>query len=192
MSMKSLCGFALTAHMLFALMAATSCLAELPPQISGTDLVTGSSLSRTLKAPAAVDRVIVFLSSKCPCSKSHEPKLAALAREFAPQGVEFVGIHSNVDEPESEAHQHFKEAALPFPVLQDSDARLANAFGALKTPHAYILRGDEILYQGGVDSSAVADDAKVYYLRDALLSIKLGKKPDPGVTRCLGCMIKRN
>jgi len=186
---------ALGLALIVAAAGAAPASADVPAQVTGTELVSGKAFSADLKsadAGSSQERVIVFLSSKCPCSRSHEPKLAALAREFTARGVEFIGIHANQDETEAEARLHFKEAALPFPVVRDTGARLANAFGALKTPHAYILRGNEIVYQGGVDSSAMADEAKSFYLRDALLAVEQGRKPEPGMTRCLGCMIKRN
>src|ERR1700686_1045669 len=36
--------------------------------------------------------VVVFLGTECPLAKSYAPRLAELAKEFAPKGVAFVGV----------------------------------------------------------------------------------------------------
>ncbi len=144
--------------------------------------------------PSAAKRgtVLLFLSAKCPCSASHEPVLANLYREFSGQGFQFLGIHSNGDEPESLVRAHFQSAKLPFPVLRDPGSKLADELGAYKTPHAFVLdpRG-EIVFQGGVDDSHTATKAERHHLKDALIALKEGRKPDPSVVRTLGCIIKR-
>jgi len=136
--------------------------------------------------------VVVFLSSKCPCSASHEPKLKALAREFKPLGFEFVGIHSNSDEPADVSKAHFEKAALGFEVREDEEGKLADSLGALKTPHAFVLNTEgKVLFQGGVDDSQTAESAKKQFLRDALEDIRGGREPRVAMARALGCMIKR-
>ena len=143
--------------------------------------------------PKAKATVVVFLSAKCPCSQSHEPKLRDLAREFGPKGFRFVGIHSNADEPSALSGTHFEAAKLGFPVHEDSNAKWADALGALKTPHAYIIdREGRTLFQGGVDDSSLAAESHKQFLRDALEDVAAGREPRVALARALGCMIKRN
>lgn len=165
--------------------------AALPQKLSGLDLSRGEAIQFNLEDSPSKPTVVVFLSAKCPCSISHEPVLADLYQEFNPQGVRFIGIHSNADEDLNISQSHFREAALPFPVLQDQQAKAADAFGALKTPHVYILQNNEVVYQGGVDDSQVAHTAKKPYLKDALEALVQGKKPKNARVRTLGCRIKR-
>ncbi len=135
--------------------------------------------------------VFVFLSARCPCSASHEGKLRQLAAEFAPRGFAFVGIHANADETRAEARKHFEESRLGFPVVRD-DGKLADALGALKTPHVFVISKERnLLYAGGVDDSKDAARAKKEFLRDALIQITAGEVPQVRETRTLGCMIKR-
>ncbi|MFZ9595760.1 MAG: redoxin family protein [Bdellovibrionia bacterium] len=163
----------------------------LPERLVGFDLVQGQTLDLPWSSPHRAT-VLIFLSSKCPCSASHEPALEALYHEFSPQGVRFLGIHSNADEPSDVAHEHFKIAGLSFPVLQDSGAAIATELGAYKTPHVYLLNSKhEILFQGGVDNSHVAKAATRFYLKEALTAVISGKKPDPKEVRVLGCEIRR-
>ncbi len=137
-------------------------------------------------------RVWVFLSTRCPCSKSHLGKLKRAFEEFSAKGIQFFGVHSNQDEMDSQAPAYFKEANLGFSVYQDPQADLANHFGALKTPHVFIESSDhKILYQGGIDNSKSADSTTANYLRDALTQIHEGKKISQPLSRSLGCLISR-
>ncbi len=134
--------------------------------------------------------VVVFLSATCPCSDSHIPYLKKLKAEF-PQ-IAFVGIHSNMDEDAKTTENYFKTVNLPFTVIQDDKAKLADTFKAYKTPHAFIISKDQkILYEGGVTSSAKAHEASHFYLRDALQDLTHGKEIKVKEVRTLGCMISR-
>jgi hypothetical protein len=76
--------------------------------------------------------------------------------------------------------------------LQDQDAKIADEFAALKTPHAFIVNGQgEIVYSGGVTNSANALSSTKEYLREALLSVSKGENPNPREVRSLGCVIAR-
>jgi peroxiredoxin len=155
--------------------------------LKGLDYKSGAKVAFETEKPTAV---VVFMSARCPCSESHERKLKGLASQF--RDVAFVGVHSNADESFEMGKAHFKKSDFPFPVLRDSNSELANRFGAVKTPHAFVLnaRGD-VLYQGGVDDTHSADAAKKEYLKEALTAIKSGREPDPKIGRTLGCAIQR-
>lgn len=135
---------------------------------------------------------LIFLSTQCPCSQSHEPVLKSLKAQH-PQ-IDFYGIHSNVDESEISADAHFSAAALGFSVLQDDRALLAEKLGALKTPHAFLYDGQGTLfYSGGIDNSNTASQATEHYLKDAISTLLNGKKlgPSEAKRRTLGCLIAR-
>lgn len=160
------------------LVALAPASAAVPPSVGGVDLSDGTT-------------VVVFVSSRCPCSMAHEPKLRALHERFAPQGVRFIGVSSNADETDAEAREHFKAGTIGFPVIRDSGARLADAFGALKTPHAFVVRNGRILYQGGVDDSVSGAPGATPLLASALEAIQAGREPERARGRALGCVIKR-
>jgi hypothetical protein len=156
--------------------------------LTALDLATAQS--RNVSLSNGKVHVVAFLSAKCPCSESHESLLTALVHEF-PE-FEFVGINSNAGESQEVAEKHFTQASLPFPVLKDPMSVTAKEFRALKTPHVYVVDGDgEIIYSGGVTSSATAKPGSKPFLRTALLQVRAGKRPDPAETRTLGCMIER-
>lgn len=166
-----------------------SALACTTKSVSGIDLRTGTMFSSD-KQDSHKGRVIVFLSAKCPCSRSHESSLEKLAKEF-PEFA-FIGIHSNKDEDEGFSSLHFREAGFSFPVIRDQDFKWANELGAMKTPHAYVIgpKG-ECWYRGGVDDTKDASKAKKFYLKQALLDLREGKEPQEKTSRTLGCAIVR-
>ena len=160
-------------------------------KIEGLDLVRGVPVLVEFKQ-ARLGTVVIFLSSRCPCSASHQSTLDRLSKEFASRGFRFVGVHSNADEEVEVARDYFKKSGLTFPVIQDRKSEIADTLGAFKTPHVFVLGTDgEILFQGGVDNSHISNLADKQYLRDALALIVDGKKPSQKEVRVLGCEIRR-
>ncbi len=157
-----------------------------PPTVGGRDVISGTEV--IVRAEKAL--VVVFLSAKCPCSKSHTGELADLAKEF--KEFQFVGVHSNLDESNELAKNYFNELKLPFPVIRDSDAVIADRFKALKTPHAFVLTSaSETVFQGGMSDSTDCADAGRRYLREALSDLRSGKPPRDRRVRTIGCAISR-
>lgn len=155
--------------------------------IKGADVLSGKSLEVT---PKDQGTVVVFLSAVCPCSNSHVEELKNLSAEF-PQ-FSFVAVHSNTDEDAQTTKEYFKKAAISFPVIQDGDAKIADEFKALKTPHAFVLsREGKMLYQGGVSSSRDIAKADRKFLREALTDLKENRAVQTPEGRTLGCTISR-
>jgi hypothetical protein len=171
--------------MLLALLIPLAGHSALPTAFEGVDLKT----SNPVKLERGDKTVVVFLSARCPCSASHETEIKHLAKEYS--GFQFLGVNSNADEDAALAREHFSQSAFPFPVLRDEKSQLANEFGALKTPHAYLIWRGEIVFEGGVDDSHDQTQAKKHYLREALQAVALGKNPEVARARTLGCAIAR-
>jgi len=77
--------------------------------------------------------------------------------------------------------------------LLDERHALADAFGALTTPHVYLFDGEmNLIYVGAIDD-AVDSKASVKepYLKNAIDAHVKGAKIDPNSTRQMGCSIKR-
>jgi peroxiredoxin len=189
-------GFALGAIVAFVFHASffTPSYADLDASqapIEARDLLTGQA--RAFKPDATrKGTVLVFLSARCPCSASHEAKLRSAVAHFGAPDFQFVGVHSTADEPLAEAKEVFARRSLPLPILQDAGSVIANRFGALKTPHVFILSPQgRILYDGGVDDSREASRSTQDYLHEALSSIQAGQAVPRPRTRALGCVIAR-
>ena len=177
----------------YTLIFSSSVYAKQTPlsELNGMDLVKDQVIQVNLTEATSEATVLVFLSARCPCSNSHEGTLEDLSKRFPT--VRFVGIHSNSDEPANEAQSHFKNSPIHFPMVQDKNSKIAEAFGAFKTPHVFVIsKSAKILYQGGVDDSHQASQAGRHYLADALTAIREGKEPEVNQARTLGCAIERD
>jgi peroxiredoxin len=133
---------------------------------------------------------VVFFSAKCPCSNSHFQEVNDLAQSHS--GIQFVGVHSNSDEPFEQAQSYFKSKKISFPVISDSNGKLAEQYKAFKTPHAFLLNSrGEVVYAGGVSNSADGTQATEKPFRNVIEDLKQGRSVRVQSARTLGCVIKR-
>lgn len=139
--------------------------------------------------------VFIFTANRCPGAKAYEKRLADLHREHAPGGVRVIGVNSISSElyPTEALAQLRKaqtERGIEYPILRDCDQRLAHAFGALCTPHAFVFDKQlRLRYRGRIDNSFVAKNATQHYLRDAIRAIVHDREPPRLETMPLGCTI---
>jgi peroxiredoxin len=136
---------------------------------------------------------VVFVATKCPVSNAYNTRMAALGKEYAAKGIPLVGINSNKTEPSAEVKEHAEKHGFTFPVLKDEGNRIADAYGATKTPEVFVVdpKGN-LIYHGRIDENQ-DEPAKVKSpdLRNALEAV-LGGKPVPTAeTKAFGCTIKR-
>jgi peroxiredoxin len=141
--------------------------------------------------------LVVFTCNHCPWAKAWETRIATLGNTYAQRGVGVIAINSN--DPASYADDSFdamvkraKERDFKFPYVVDKGSTVAKAFGAERTPEAFLFNADgTLVYHGTIDDNA--DDAsavKAHYLRDALESVATGQPVAVKQTKALGCGIK--
>ena len=85
-----------------------------------------------------------------------------------------------------------KERGMQFPYVVDATSNVARAFGATKTPEAFLFDKDgKLVYHGTIDDNG-EDAAKVekWYLKDALEAVAGGKDVAVKETKSIGCGIK--
>lgn len=134
--------------------------------------------------------VAIFISKDCPCSKGNLSYINSLSREFP--DFDFIGIHSKRGTSDNEVREYLSDKKMNFDVLLDSDMKIATQFEALKTPHAYIVMPNgDVAYNGGITNTTFPENAKEYYLKNALSEIKNNRKVTKSETRTLGCFIVR-
>jgi peroxiredoxin len=136
---------------------------------------------------------VIFVATKCPVSNAYNTRMAALGKEYAAKGVLLVGINSNKTEPAAEVKEHAEKHGFSFPVLKDDGNKIADAYGATRTPEVFVLdpKGN-LLYHGRIDENQ--DDAKNVRspdLKNALEAVLSGKPVPTAETKAFGCTIKR-
>ncbi|MSP14967.1 MAG: redoxin domain-containing protein [Chloroflexi bacterium] len=137
--------------------------------------------------------VLDFWSAECPISEKYDPYFAAHYAAWQDLGVTFLAIDSNAGYTVAEMQRVAAERHLPFPILRDQGNKVADQYGALTTPHIYILdRQGCVAYQGAVDDTTFRKKAPTRnYLQEALRALLAGTQPEPAQTPPYGCTIVR-
>jgi peroxiredoxin len=140
--------------------------------------------------------VLLFGSNRCPTVKAHAGRMNDVQREYGPRGVQLVAINSNDPHlyPDESFSQMVEQAATDgytFPYLVDDGQRVARAYGASCTFHAFVLDRDRRLrYQGRFDDSRIAANVTSHDLRGALDDILAGRDVRNPITRPYGCSLE--
>lgn len=174
----------LSIFMLLTLISCASTNNQVSKTISGVD-----HNDKKIEVNTALKKgtVVVFLSSFCPCSRSHTALLKKMNKEN--KNFQFVGIHSNYNEDKNKAKEYFKKEDLGFPVIYDKDSKIARKLGGVKTPHVFLIKEGKVLYTGSVTNTNNAKQAKENYLLQALNEVGAGKPVSVSKRKTLGCYI---
>ena len=163
-------------------------------ELPGTD---GSvhHLARYLEQSRAVG--VVCMCNHCPYVKMYIERLKQIQSDFQGQGLTLIGINPNDAEqfPEDSFEKMKPFAAdnrINFPYIRDVTQEVANAFGAKKTPHVFLLNQQGVLcYNGAIDDNPEdSKPIKTNYLRDAIARVLTGEAIAPTSTDPIGCSVK--
>ncbi len=136
--------------------------------------------------------VVVFLATQCPVATDYVERIVALVKAYNDKNVQFIGINSNKQETVAEILEYNKKHGFEFPVLKDPDNKIADYFGARRTPEVFLLDAERLLrYAGAIDDSR--KEPTKNYLQNALDLVIAGKAIPKASkkTRAIGCTIKR-
>ena len=141
--------------------------------------------------------LVVFSCNTCPWVIRWQDRYNILSAFSRKNDIGFVAVNSNARLHESvdsmdEMIYHATTNEYGFPYVLDKDAKLAKAFGAMKTPHVYLFNSDnKLVYTGAIDDNAKsAKKVKNNYLMDAIRALGTNKKIKISETKALGCSIK--
>ena len=136
--------------------------------------------------------VVMFISTQCPVFSDYNERIVALHNDYKDQAVQFIGINSNRNESVEEIAEHNKTNKFDFVVLKDLGNKIADKFGARRTPEVYLLDEKRILrYRGAIDNNQ--KNPETHYLRETLDLVIAGRAipEDRKKTKAFGCTIKR-
>ena len=138
---------------------------------------------------------IVFLGGGCPTARSYVDRLNRLQTTWCPHGVSVVAINANnpyLSPPDTlaEMRKRVGESGLKLPYLKDPQGTLARAFGAVCTPHAFLVDSTTaIVYRGRIDDSRVGDTVTRHELEDAISAVVAAQPVPVPETEPFGCSI---
>jgi thiol-disulfide isomerase/thioredoxin len=161
---------------------------ELAPDFSLADL---DGIPHSLLDARGRILVINFWSAECPWSERIDRALLPLPAEWSGQVV-YYAVASNANEPVELLRQVALERGVPTPLL-DPDQVVADRYGAVTTPHFFVIDAQGILcYQGAFDDVNFRQRTPTrQYLVPAVQALIAGGAPDPGTTPTFGCTLVR-
>lgn len=141
--------------------------------------------------------IVAFISTGCPTVKANEDRLMALQDKYSKAGVGFVAINANnpyLSPPDTfdEMSRRAREKQFNFPYLKDADGTVADQFGAISTPHVFVLDATRhLVYKGRIDDKRDPSRATSSDLENALRDVFAGLPVRVPETNPFGCAIVR-
>jgi len=140
--------------------------------------------------------LVVFTCNHCPFAKAWETRIVELGNTYAAKGIGVIAVNANDPKVAEEdsfdvMQQRAKERGMKFPYVVDATSGVARAFGATKTPEAFLFDKDgKLVYHGAIDDSQDQGKVEAPYLKNALDSVVAGKEVAVKETKSIGCGIK--
>jgi hypothetical protein len=133
----------------------------------------------------------------CPWVKAWQDRIARIGIAAGKQGIGVIAINSNdpVAYPEDDLagmKAQAKQLKLAFPYVVDATSDLARAFGATRTPEAFLFDASgKLVYHGTVDDNAQNEKAVAKpWLEQAVTAVASGQAVPTAETKAFGCSIK--
>jgi len=142
--------------------------------------------------------LVMFSCNTCPVVIKSQARTKEMLEYAAEKGFGVAVINSN-EAKRSEAEsqkamaRYAKEQGYKAPYLVDAGSKLADAFGAARTPEVFLFDGNGVLmYKGAMeDNPTNPSESTQLYLKNAIDQVSIGMVPDPASTKSIGCGIKR-
>jgi len=141
--------------------------------------------------------LVVFTCNACPWAKAWEERIVALGNHAQEEGIGVIAINANdpkvvADDGFAEMQSRAEERGMTYPYVVDSTSEIARAFGATRTPEAFLFDASgKLVYHGTIDDNAQEPDkVEKRYLEDAVDAVLAGSAIPVAETKALGCGIK--
>lgn len=141
--------------------------------------------------------VVFFTCNHCPYVIHSNEGTRKTIEKFSDQSVQFVGINANsaqTNPKDSFEHMvsNMEENDYPWLYLHDETQEVAQAYGALRTPHFFVFDKDRTLIYTGraVDNPREPEKITVDDLENALTAHLAGEPIPVPLTNPLGCNVK--
>jgi len=143
------------------------------------------------------DKIVVleWLNPDCPFVQRHYKAgtMKNLATKYADDGVVWLTINST-NYMDAAANAKFKsDNGLPYTILVDQSGEVGHLYGAMTTPHMYIIdQSGTLAYIGAIDDDPRGNKGEpaVNYVAVALDEVLAGKSVTTAETKPYGCSVK--
>lgn len=159
--------------------------------------VSGRSVSLA-EAAKSNGLLVIFSCNTCPWVAKWEDRYLELAGITEKNNIGMIALNPNErirnrGESMEDMKKRAEKKGYKFFYVLDKDHKLADAFGATRTPHIFLFNSEmKLVYRGAIDDNANdAKKVKKHYLKDAIEAMLAGNKVQQASTKSLGCTIKR-
>jgi DsbE subfamily thiol:disulfide oxidoreductase len=133
-------------------------------ELEGTLLADGQPWSSAAIRGSVL--VVNYWASWCTPCRAEQPRLTRVARDYAAQGVTFIGV--NVNDDRGAARTYLRDFDVPYPSLFDPRTETAARLGVVGLPTTFIVdRGGVLGYQRTGEATVASLTAQL----EALLAI---------------------
>jgi peroxiredoxin len=140
--------------------------------------------------------VVTFVGCECPLARLYATRLQELQKQFPDDSVVWLLINSNQQDSLTELKGFAKSNGLTLPLLKDPGNKVADLFGASRTPEVFLLDQQQVIrYRGRIDDQYTygrqRPEPTQNELKDALESLLAGREIKVSKTDVHGCIIGR-
>ncbi|MBE0567567.1 MAG: redoxin domain-containing protein [Krumholzibacteria bacterium] len=185
------------------LLAAASSLAGVVPGDKAPDFTLTDTAGQThsLAALLADGKTVVleWFNPDCPFIVKHHKTHKTMDQTLAAvkdQGVVWLAVNSGAEGKQGAGLERNRKAvedfAMTFPVLLDADGEVGKAYGALTSPHMFVIAKDgTVAYAGAIDDNRSADTlGQTNYVAEALAAVLAGQPVATAESKPYGCSVK--
>ena len=139
--------------------------------------------------------VLLFISNGCPTVKACQDRMTKIQRDYSGKNVQLLALNSNNSylspaDTYAEMVLRVREKRFNFPYVKDEDRTVARAYGAVCTPHVFLLDEERRLrYKGRIDDSRNPERVTVSDLRNAIDDLLANRPVRVSETTPFGCSI---
>ncbi|MEO8174481.1 MAG: thioredoxin family protein [Sediminibacterium sp.] len=142
--------------------------------------------------------LVMFSCNTCPYVVRNQARTKAITAFAKQNNIGVILLNSNEGARDdgdsfSEMQAYAKEQGYNFYYAVDANSKLADAFGATRTPEVYVFDAKGILqYKGAIDDNPTDENGvKRIHTREAISEMLVGKPVSVKESRSLGCTINR-
>jgi peroxiredoxin len=141
------------------------------------------------------DKVVVleWVNQQCPWSVKAIDDVKKLRQKYDSKGVVWIGVESTHSRKPEENVQYIKDKQLNFPILMDPDGKVGRSYGAMTTPHIFVIAKGKLVYAGALHNNQQGDkDAAAVrnYVAEALDAVLASQEVPVAETKPWGCSVK--
>src|SRR5436305_15138697 len=139
--------------------------------------------------------VLLFISNGCPTVKACQDRMIRIQKDYASKNVQLLALNSNNSylspaDTYAEMVLRVREKGFNFPYVKDEDRTVARSYGAVCTPHVFLLdEPRKLRYKCRIDDSRNPDRITISDLSNAIEDLLASRLVAVPQTTPFGCSI---